>query len=287
MQYMETVEMTKEKVTFSFGKNWENFICLNFSEERVEIAQKHLLGFLDRDDLKGKYFMDIGCGSGLHSLAAFKANAKKIVSFDFDPYSVATTKKVREMYNNPSNWEVLHGSILDKDFMSTLEPADVVYSWGVLHHTGDLWQAVRNASSFLKEGSIFYIAIYEKNKDSDYWIDVKIKYNSSTQLEKKRMEIAYVWSSFFKSRSFHTIVESFKYIKNYKKSRGMAFWTDVKDWLGGWPYEPATLEEICGFCEKELGLRKVKVKTGEANIEYLFKMKGQQQEFTVKDYISR
>ena len=287
MDHKEPKEMTEEKVTFSFGKNWENFIRLNFSEERVGIAQKHLLDFLDRDDLKDKYFMDIGCGSGLHSLAAFKANAKKIVSFDFDPYSVATTKKVRAMYGNPSHWEVLHGSILEKDFISALEPADIVYSWGVLHHTGDLWQAVRNASSFLKDGSIFYVAIYEKNNDSDYWIEVKKKYNNSSQLGKKRMEVAYVWNSFFKSRSFRTIVESFKYVKNYRKSRGMAFWTDVKDWLGGWPYEPATLEEICYFCKNELGLEQIKAKTGEANIEYLFKMKGQQQEFTVKDYISR
>lgn len=263
--------MTQEKVTFSFGKNWENFIYTNFSEERVAIAQKHLLSFLERADLKDQYFLDIGCGSGLHSLAAFKARAKKIVSFDFDPYSVATTKKVREMYGEPPHWEVLEGSILDNNFITTLRPADIVYSWGVLHHTGNLWQAIRNAATFLQEASIFYIAIYEKNKDSDYWIQMKKKYNQSSLLGKKKMELAYVWNTFFKSRSLRTMLTSYKYIKNYQQSRGMAFWTDVKDWLGGWPYEPATMQEICDFCERELGLEKVKVKTGEANIEYLFK----------------
>lgn len=262
--------MPKEKITFSFGKNWENFIRVNFSEDRIEISRKHILEFLGFDDLKGKYFLDIGCGSGIHSLAALKANAKKIVSFDVDPYSVETTKKVREMHGNPSQWEVLHGSILDVDFISQLDPADIVYSWGVLHHTGALWQAMRSAAALLKEGGLFYIAIYEKTAQSDYWIKIKKRYNRSSAFVKRLMELGYVWNSFFKTISPKGIRASIDYIKNYKRSRGMEFWTDVKDWLGGWPYEPATLEEVCGFCEKELGLEKIKIKTGEANIEYLF-----------------
>ena len=265
--------MTQEKVTFSFGKNWEQFIRTNFSEERIEIARQHLLNFLDMRDLAGKYFLDIGCGSGIHSLAAFKSSAQRIASFDVDPYSVATTQKIHEMYGSPPNWQVIHGSILEDTFLRTVEPADIVYSWGVLHHTGNLWQAIRNAATFLKPGSIFYIAIYDKTPDTPYWIDIKKKYNRSTGLGKKLMEFSYVWRAFFKTASLSRIKQSIAYINNYKKSRGMEFWTDVKDWLGGWPYEPATQEEICSFCEETLGLERIKVKTGEANIEYLFKKK--------------
>jgi len=141
----------------------------------------------------------------------------------------------------------------------------------VLHHTGNVWQAIRNAATFLKPGSIFYIAIYDKTPDTPYWIDIKKKYNRSTGLGKKLMEFSYVWRAFFKTASLSRIKQSIAYINNYKKSRGMEFWTDVKDWLGGWPYEPATQEEICSFCEETLGLERIKVKTGEANIEYLFK----------------
>jgi SAM-dependent methyltransferase len=263
--------VTQEKVTFSFGKNWEQFIRTNFSEERIEIARQHLLNFLDMRDLAGKYFLDIGCGSGIHSLAAFKSSAQRIASFDVDPYSVATTKKIHEMYGSPANWQIAQGSILEDTFLRTVEPADIVYSWGVLHHTGNVWQAIRNAATFLKPGSIFYIAIYDKTPDTPYWIDIKKKYNRSTGLGKKLMEFSYVWRAFFKTASLSRIKQSIAYIKNYKTSRGMEFWTDVKDWLGGWPYEPATQEEICRFCEETLGLERIKVKTGEANIEYLFK----------------
>jgi len=265
--------MTVNSTPFAFGKNWENFINNYFSEERVAIAQKHILDFLEVKNLRGKYFLDIGCGSGLHSLAVLKAEAQKIISFDYDHSSVATTKKIHEMYGSPANWQIAQGSILDDNFIRTVEPADIVYSWGVLHHTGNVWQAIRNAATFLKPGSIFYIAIYDKTPDTPYWIDIKKKYNRSTWLGKKLMEFFYVWRTFFKTASLGRVKQSIAYIKNYKTSRGMEFWTDVKDWLGGWPYEPATQEEICRFCEGTLGLERMKVKAGEANIEYLFKKK--------------
>ncbi|HLC15933.1 MAG TPA: class I SAM-dependent methyltransferase [Thermodesulfovibrionia bacterium] len=263
--------MTKDNVTFSFGKNWGNFIGQHFNQERVNVALKHLLVFLELENLNNRYFLDIGCGSGIHSLAALKANAARIVSVDIDPYSVETTKKIMKMNGSPSCWEILSGSILDKEFIVKLEPADIVYSWGVLHHTGNLWQAVRNAAYLIKEGGLFYIAIYESTSRSNHWIKVKKRYNRSSAVVKRLMELGYVWNAFFKTLSPIKIKASMQYIRNYNRSRGMEFWTDVKDWLGGWPYEPATQQEVCRFCEDVLKLERIKVKAGEANIEYLFK----------------
>jgi 2-polyprenyl-3-methyl-5-hydroxy-6-metoxy-1,4-benzoquinol methylase len=256
---------------FSFGKNWEKFVRAHCSDDRVEISRRHLLGFLDRCDLKGVSFVDIGCGSGIHSLSAFQSGAETIVAIDVDPDSVAATRKLREMAGSPRNWEVLEGSILDEDFLSGIAPADVVYSWGVLHHTGDLWSALRNAASLVRTGGLLYIALYEKTPDSDRWTAVKKEYNRSTPWKKRVMEWSHVYNTFFRTWSPGSWIRSIRYIAGYRKSRGMEFWTDVRDWLGGWPYEPATPEEVVGFCREELGLVHLKTKTGEANIEYLFR----------------
>jgi len=255
---------------FSFGRNWEEFVRTKFSEERVAISRKHLLDFLETSDLAGKYFLDIGCGSGIHSLAACRSGASRIVSVDIDPDSVRTTGRIREMAGSPPHWEALQGSILDAGFVARIEPADIVYSWGVLHHTGDLWTAVRNAAGRIRPGGLFYVALYEKTADSDYWIAVKKKYNRSSRAGKRGMELAYVYRTFFRGRGIRDLADSLRYIRNYRQSRGMAFWTDVRDWLGGWPYEPATPKEVTDFCAGTLGLRTIKVKTGEANVEYLF-----------------
>ncbi len=263
-----TGKESQDAPTFTFGRNWERFVEKSFSDERVEISRKHLLDFLEMPDLKGKYFLDVGCGSGIHSLAAFRSGASRIVSFDVDRHSVKTTEKLREMAGNPPHWQVLDGSVLDEAFMAALDPADIVYSWGVLHHTGKLWDAVRNAAGRIREKGIFYLALYEKTADSAYWIETKQRYNRSSRATKLGMECAYVWRTFFRGASPRQWFNSLRYIFTYKQSRGMAFWTDVRDWVGGWPYEPSTPQEVTDFVGG-LGLSMRKVKTGEANIEYL------------------
>ena len=255
---------------FSFGRNWDRYIRESFSEERVEISRRQLLEFLGLPGLEGKSFLDIGCGSGIHSLAAFRAGASRIVSMDVDPFSVRATQTVREKAGSPSGWEILEGSVLDTEYVSRLEPADIVYSWGVLHHTGNLWEAVRNAAGRVPPGGLFHIAVYEKTAESPYWIDVKRRYNAASPARRRLMELSYVYRTFLRTKSPAYLLHNFRYIRDYRALGGMAFWTDVRDWLGGWPYEPATPAEVTGFCEETLGLRTVKVKGGEANVEYLF-----------------
>lgn len=261
-----------EAMRYGFGKNWAEFVDQKLSDEIIEDSRKHMADMLRCDSLSGKTFLDIGCGSGIHSLAALKLGAEKIVSFDYDTDSVATTQKVREFAGSPANWEVMQGSVLDKDFMQSLQPSDIVYSWGVLHHTGDMWTGVRNSGLPLKNDSIFYIALYSSDNYVDpppsYWMSVKKQYNLAGDMAKKLMEWRYMMR-------FHFIPElkagrnPYTLIRKYG-SRGMTYWTDVKDWLGGWPMDFASLAETQAFCKKEFDLTLCNVKTGEGCTEYVF-----------------
>lgn len=255
------------QATFSFGKNWEKFVETHFTPERVDISRKHILDFLGMSDMTGKYFLDVGCGSGLSSLAAFKAGAARIVSFDVDPCSVKTTAKLCELQGNPKTWTVLQGSALDNKFLATLEPADILYSWGVLHHTGAMWEAIENTMKLMRGDGLFYIALYTTGPKSGYWIRIKKEYNQASSFKKCLMEWGYVLR-FILGHLRHG-QNPLPEIFNYKKSRGMDFMTDVRDWLGGWPYEDTTVEEVQAFFEKH-GFKQVNIKTGEANTEYLF-----------------
>jgi SAM-dependent methyltransferase len=255
---------------FSFGRNWQLFVDKHFNEERVSIAKRHLLDFLDLPDLKGKYFLDAGCGSGLSSLAAWDAGAERIISFDIDPFSVKTTERLRELRGNPPGWTVMQGSVLDRSFMTTLEPADVVYSWGVLHHTGRMWEAIRNVASLLKEDSLFYIALYVTTAKSGYWLQQKRKYNQASDFRKRLMECYYVGRHVLTPKIVR-LQNPFRFILNYRARRGMEFMTDVRDWLGGYPYEDATIQEVVCFCHKNHRLALVNINAGSAFAEYLFR----------------
>jgi SAM-dependent methyltransferase len=256
---------------FSFGENWERFVKHHFSDERVEISRRHLIDFLARDTLEGCTFLDIGCGSGIHSLAAFRSGAQRVISFDADPDSVATTRQVFERFGDSQRMQVLQGSILDDEFVAGLPKADIVYSWGMLHHTGDLWSAMGNAASLVADGGTFYFAVYEKTDESEYWTQTKQRYNRAGWLQQRWMELACIRRLQLRTTNLGAIWVSLRHILTYKRSRGMAYLSDIRDWLGGWPYEPATEAEVCDFCEKELGLQRLRVRTGEANIEYLFR----------------
>jgi SAM-dependent methyltransferase len=273
----DSVASEKEDLRFGFGANWADYIDKNFSEERVNISRRHLLGFLKLNDLKGKTFLDIGCGSGLHSLAAWRSGAEQVVSFDYDQNSVATTKKLQELSGSPKNWIVLQGSVLDELFIDSLPKSDIVYSWGVLHHTGNMWKAIENSSRCLHKSSVFYIALYSSDiyvdPPADYWLKIKREYNLASPLKKILMEWRYAWKDSIRGcliRGKNPLI----HMREYKLSRGMSYWHDVKDWLGGYPMEFAGNKETELFARNRLNLELIHVKAGEGNTEFLFRPLG-------------
>jgi 2-polyprenyl-6-hydroxyphenyl methylase/3-demethylubiquinone-9 3-methyltransferase len=243
-------ESYKNPQHFSFGKNWKNFLK-SLNERRVKEAEESLIDFLGgKENIAGKTFVDIGCGSGLFSLAAYRLGARKIVSVDIDDSSVACAKYLHEKNNKPEQWEIKTGSALNPEFLHSLGVFDIVYSWGVLHHTGSMYPALENVTSLVApEGKIF-IALYNDNQrfmegTSSFWLKAKQIYNKSSSFEKHIIEALY--TTYYIIGLTLNLVNPITYIKNYHSLRGMSFMTDIKDWLGGYPYEYAYSEKIIAY----------------------------------------
>ena len=230
---------------FQFGKNWARFLSV-LDEDRIREAERSLCGMLGVDRLDGKSFIDVGSGSGLFSLAAYRLGAT-VYSFDYDPQSVATTAELRRRYAvEDRRWHVETGSVLDPDYLASLGQFDIVYSWGVLHHTGDMWRAVENVVPLVAPGGQLFIALYnDQGLISVFWTKVKRLYCSGLL---GRVIVIPVFFLVFLVMGFLGDVlrrrNPLRRYREYRKQRGMSVLHDWIDWLGGYPYETANPGQV-------------------------------------------
>jgi SAM-dependent methyltransferase len=256
----------KSEITFSFGKNWQDLLKV-IDEDSFLRSRKDLeRWFSGRLDLAGKEVIDIGSGSGIHSFMLYSMNPARLFSFDYDPNSVAATTSLWEKAGKPANWKVEHGSVLDKNYMNKLGSYDLVYSWGVLHHTGSMWEAIRNASELVRPGSFFLLSIYQGVKNYERDLALKKKYNKAGAFGKRWMEWSiYIWPLMKQRIKWRK--NPFKW--NEKRMRGMDTYHDIIDWLGGLPYEVASDEQMVNFLTP-YGFQLIEKDMKEACGTYLF-----------------
>jgi 2-polyprenyl-6-hydroxyphenyl methylase/3-demethylubiquinone-9 3-methyltransferase len=254
---------------FEFGKNWTRFLS-HIDDGRIEDARGSIAEKLRTRSLEGSTFIDVGCGSGLFSLAARQLGAR-VLSFDYDPNSVSCTQQLRHRFlpNDPA-WSVNQGSVLDTAYLGSLGQFDIVYSWGVLHHTGGMWDALGNVATLVKPGGSLFIAIYnDAGESTRRWKVIKRLYNASSLL--RGPLLALVAAYYLASRCGKYALHPSLFFNRPKRERGMARATDFVDWVGGYPFEFAAAEEIFEFYrQRGFTLSFLKTRIGNACNEFVF-----------------
>jgi 2-polyprenyl-3-methyl-5-hydroxy-6-metoxy-1,4-benzoquinol methylase len=274
----EAARLSGEPVRFSFGRNWKKFLA-DVSDSQLAVAAESLSESFEGAPLAGHSFLDVGCGSGIFSLCASRAGARRVVSVDIDPNSVACAAELHVREGRPSSWSVRCGSVLSSTVVESLPVSDRVYCWGTLHHTGAMWSALEILATRVAPGGLLCVALYNAPGHPKLHMRLKRTYNRAPRLVRLLMVSAYA--------SFLIAVESFgrqqrrrggiqspwRYVAEYRRSsRGMSFWRDMEDWLGGLPCEFADKDEVTGRAEA-LGLEVVRVleRPPGCNNEYLLR----------------
>jgi 2-polyprenyl-3-methyl-5-hydroxy-6-metoxy-1,4-benzoquinol methylase len=265
---------------FAFGENWARFLW-RLTPEQIAAAQQSLERIVGPDGLRGKTFLDLGCGSGLFSLAAYRLGAV-VTSVDLDPQSVQCAEELRRREAaDADRWQILTGSALDEPLLARLGTFDVVYSWGVLHHTGDMWRALDLAAKQVAPGGLFWLSIYnDQGTLSSVWRRIKQLYVKLPRWLQTPY-VALVGGAYYAQRAAARItmmilatLVRLATLRNplvpwtalhhdlvvRHEARGMRRWTDLVDWIGGYPFEVARPEDVFHFL-RDRGFRLQHLKT--------------------------
>jgi len=238
---------------FEFGANWQRFIG-QLDERRIALAEGSLCNRLGLTDLKGQRFLDVGSGSGLFSLAARRLGAT-VHSFDYDPQSVACTRELqRRFFPGDPLWSVETGSVLDADYLNSLGKWDIVYSWGVLHHTGDQWRALGNVQKLVADRGRLFIALYnDQGWGSRAWARIKATYCAAPR-PLKPLIVGLAMIRLWGPTTLRDLMSGRPGAtwRAYRESneRGMTPLRDVIDWVGGYPFEVSRPEEVFEFLHR-------------------------------------
>lgn len=233
----EAATRSGESIGFSFGENWQKYVG-RLDEQKIAQAQESLDVSFGGAPLEGHSFLDLGCGSGVFSLAARRRGAH-VTSVDIDPASVACAEHLR---GQDDGWRIVPQSVLDP---TGLPQADRVYSWGVLHHTGAMWEAVDKALSLVAPGGLACIALYNRPNHLPVHMFLKRTYNRlPAGVLRRLMTLAY-GSAWLLVGGATRRLDPISHVRHYgDDARGMSFWRDIEDWLGGLPFEFTEPEEF-------------------------------------------
>ena len=200
---------------FKFGENWKNFSNL-IDNNRLKEAVTSLKKLTNKKSLNNLSFLDIGCGSGLSSLAAIQLNCKKIYAIDQDEQSIKTTKKVLQK----SRFKKVKVEKKDLFTLNEKEKFDIVYSWGVLHHTGNMLEAIKKSTKMVSKNGMIILALYKKTKLCNLWKIEKYIYKSSPKVIQNFIKNLFIFlfklAMILKRKNFSNYINDYKKKKRYE-----------------------------------------------------------------------
>ena len=159
------------EVTKFYKDHWTDYPL------ELEGVIKHLQHIYP-DGLEGKTVLDGGCGSGMVSVA-FATLGADVTGVDVTRQCVENGRKNAQRFGVECRFIQADLVTLSLD-----DQFDIIYTWGVLHHTPDAEASFHSLATHLKEDGDIIIAVYLRTPLSGFWNSIRVFYQRSPSMLK-------------------------------------------------------------------------------------------------------
>jgi len=138
-------------------------------EARKYFVEPHIPAFADFPRWRGKNVLEIGCGIGTDTVR-FARNGAKVTAVDLSEKSLELARKRVEVYGLEDRVRFFQGSAEDLRTFVPIEPYDLIYSFGVIHHTPRPERVLEEARQYGRPGTTLKLMVYHRHSWKVLWI---------------------------------------------------------------------------------------------------------------------
>jgi 2-polyprenyl-3-methyl-5-hydroxy-6-metoxy-1,4-benzoquinol methylase len=130
--------------------------------DRKYFVEPHIPGFADFPRWEGKRVLEVGCGIGTDTISFAEAGAN-VTAVDLSDASLKVARQRAEVYGLADRIRFHHANAERLSDAIPVEPYDLVYSFGVLHHTPDPDAAFEQVRQYLAPGGTLKVMLYHRH----------------------------------------------------------------------------------------------------------------------------
>jgi ubiquinone/menaquinone biosynthesis C-methylase UbiE len=136
-------------------------------EARKYLVEPHIPAFADFAKWQGKRVLEIGCGIGTDTINFARAGAI-VTAIDYSEKSLEIARQRAKVYG--LNIEFYHADAEELSQIVPVRQYDLIYSFGVIHHTPRPNRAIAEIRKYMGPSSELRIMVYHRHSWKVFWI---------------------------------------------------------------------------------------------------------------------
>jgi SAM-dependent methyltransferase len=138
-------------------------------EARKYFVEPHIHRLAQFERWRDKKVLEIGCGIGTDTIN-FARHGAAVATVDLSPKSLEITRRRADVYGLQDQVQFYHGDAEQLTKFVPVQPYDLIYSFGVVHHTPHPERVIEQMRRYVKPGSTVKLMVYHRYSWKVFWI---------------------------------------------------------------------------------------------------------------------